>query len=199
MQLLNRIKNLLLQPKKEWTVIRNEKSSIDDFFFKYLGILIALPFVILVIRFGFIGHDLPYRYNIEGTFYIGILHGLNYVTALVSGIFLSALYVFYLSDAFDIKITYDIALKLVGYSFTPLFLSSIFLLIPNLSTLNFTGLYGLVIYYSGVKTFVALPKNQLHKFYFFSVAGIVCLSLFAFIVFALLINSEASMFLGLCY
>lgn len=51
MNIVERAKNILISPKTEWEVIKNEQSTVADLFTKYALILALIPAVA-----GFIGN-----------------------------------------------------------------------------------------------------------------------------------------------
>src|SRR5471030_485192 len=95
MNLVERVKNIILQPKSEWLVIERESGDAGYLFPNYVCILAAIPVVCSFIGTSIIGF---------GEFRIGIVSGLIhaivvYVLTLV-GVFIVAYVIDYLAGVF---------------------------------------------------------------------------------------------------
>jgi hypothetical protein len=63
MGLLERAKNILLTPKSEWEVIKDEPLSISGIFTKYAMILAAIPALAGFIGYSLVGVSIPFFGN----------------------------------------------------------------------------------------------------------------------------------------
>ncbi|HMJ44919.1 MAG TPA: Yip1 family protein [Pseudolabrys sp.] len=174
MNLVERVKNILMQPKSEWQVIEREPGDVGTLFPNYVMILAAIPVVCSFIRGVVIGY---------GPFHIGVLSGLlhaivTYLLMLV-GVFVVAYVIDLLAGTFGGRQNFANALKVSAYAATPGLLVGIFDLIPFLGILKILGLYGLYLLYTGI---LALMKPAADKAIIYTIAVIVCLVVFYLVV-----------------
>ena len=85
MNLTERVKNILLQPAEEWTVIDNEPTSISELYRSYIVPLAAIGPVASIIGLSLIGIHVPYT----GTYRVPLMSAIghavvNYVLALAA-------------------------------------------------------------------------------------------------------------------
>src|SRR5262245_34450009 len=140
MNLVERVKNIILTPKTEWPVIANEPGDAAYLFANYVAILAAIPAIA-----GFIGTSLigigPFRVPIL----TGIINAIiTYILSFVI-VYIVALIIDALAPTFGGQKNFSNALKLAVYSYTPGWVVGIFFLIPALSFLAILALYGLYL------------------------------------------------------
>ena len=82
----------------------------------------------------------------------------------------SALIIDALAPSFRSQRNFPNALKLSVYSFTPVWLAGIFILIPGLRFLTILGLYGLYLMWTGMTPLMGSPRDK-SLLYAFCVAG----------------------------
>jgi hypothetical protein len=160
MNLIERVKAILLTPKTEWPVIAREPNDMVGLFRNYVGILAAIPAVCGFIGTSLIGVNIPG----SGTVTVPIAEGLmaaivGYVMSLVS-VYVMAYIADLLAPTFGMPRNFDNAMKLAAYSFTPSWLAGIFSLVPALSFLAVLGLYGLYLLYTGVTPLMKAPADK---------------------------------------
>lgn len=162
MNLFERAKNILITPKTEWEVIKNEQTSVSDLFTKYVLILALIPAVA-----GFIGQSLvgislgpfgSYKMPVgRGLLYLVLYYGLS-----VGAVYLLAFIVDALAPSFGSKKDFLDSLKVVVYSYTAVWVAGIFQIIPILGFLGVIGsLYGLFLMYLGLKIVKETPQDKL--------------------------------------
>jgi hypothetical protein len=150
MNLVERVKAILLSPKTEWPVIEAESGDAQYLFTNYVAILAAVPAVA-----SFIGY---------------LIAGLGFGHALLFGIFLYIVYCVawyveaYVIDAlaptFGGRKDLPSALKLAAYSSTAGWLAGIFHLIPKLSVLSILGLYSIYLLWLGLPLLMKSPSDR---------------------------------------
>jgi hypothetical protein len=84
---------------------------------------------------------------------------VQYVLSLV-GVYLLAMVVDFLAPTFSGEKNSDQALKLAAYSYTAVWLSGIFVMIPALSFFMILGLYGLYLIYTGIPVLMKAPQEK---------------------------------------
>jgi hypothetical protein len=161
MNLVERVKGIILTPKTEWPVIAGEPGDARYLFGSYVAILAAIPAVC-----GFIGAV------VAGAPIFAALIGavLRYVLAFVAA-YIMALIVDLLAPTFSSQKNFANALKLTVYSYTPWWLAGVFLLIPGLRFLAILGLYGLYLLWLGLPPLMKTPPE---KTIGYTVAIVIC-------------------------
>jgi hypothetical protein len=159
MNLVERVKGILLQPRREWAVIDTEPTSTARLYTEYVIPLAAIPAVA-----GFIGGSLIGYGVLGATFRVPIVRGLTgavlqYVGSLVA-VYVLALIIDALAPNFGGTRNQLQALKLAAYSSTASWLAGIFLLLPGLRTLSILGLYSLVLLYLGLPILMKSPPEK---------------------------------------
>jgi hypothetical protein len=184
MNILSRMKGIMLKPKEEWAEIKEEALSVSKIFSSYILFLAFIPAIAQFFRFAFVGFKVPYR----GWYRYGI--GMAFLRAiLVYGFALGLVYLFglimnVLAPAFSCGRNLSKAMNLAAYGLTPLLAGSVLYLIPFLKTLDIlVGLYGIYILYLGFTAHLFdAPKNKAVAFFIVSVAAAGLLSVVAWVV-----------------
>lgn len=160
MNLFERAKNILISPKTEWEVIKNEQSTVADLFTKYALILALIPAVA-----GFIGQSLiGISLGPFGSFKVPVVNGLIYAVLYyvlsLAGIYLVAFIVDALAPSFGATKDMVSSLKVVIYSYTAVWVAGIFQIIPVLAILGILGLYSLYLLYLGLNIVKGSPSDK---------------------------------------
>jgi len=177
MNLVERIKGILLQPKSEWQAIEREPGDVGYLFSNYVAIVAAIPPVCAFIGLSIIGYG-PFRVGIIS----GILHALVvYALSLVS-VFVAAYIIDFLAGTFGARKNFDNAMKVSAYAPTAAWAAGVFKIIPALAFLGILGLYSLYLLHTGI---VALMKPAADKALIYTIAVIVCVIVLWTLVFAI--------------
>jgi Yip1-like protein len=177
MNLVERIKGILLQPKSEWQAIEREPGNVGYLFPNYVAIVAAIPPVCAFIGLSIIGYG-PFRIGIVN----GILHAVVvYVLSLIS-VFVLAYVIDFLAGTFGARKNLDNAMKVSAYAPTAAWLAGVFKIIPALSILGILGLYSLYLLYTGI---AALMKPAADKALIYTVVVVLCVIVVWTIVFAI--------------
>jgi hypothetical protein len=160
MNVVERVKGIILKPAEEWRVIEGESGNVQYLFVNYVAILALIPLVCGVIGTSLVGVSLPGG----GTLRVGF--GVSLVTMIVLYlltfviVYVLALIIDGLSSRFGGQPHFENALKLSVYSYTPFWLAGIFALHPSLSFLGILGLYGFYLLYVGVPVLMKVPRER---------------------------------------
>ncbi len=159
MNLLHRVRGILLSPGREWRVIERESGEPTYLFGRYVAILALIPAV-----FGFIGKSVIGVTTSAGSFRVPAIAGLieavlSYAFTFVI-VYVTALIIDLLAKSFDADRYFPNALKLAAYSFTPVWLSGVFLLLPGLQFLTLFGLYGVILLWIGLSILLRAPRGR---------------------------------------
>lgn len=160
MNLFERVKNILISPKTEWEVIKNEQSTVADLFTKYALILALIPVIA-----GFIGQSLVgISLGPFGSFKVPIVNGLIYAVLYyilnLAGIYLVAFIVDALAPSFGATKDMLSSLKVVIYSYTAVWVAGIFQILPMIAILGIVGLYSLYLLYLGLNIVKGSPADK---------------------------------------
>ena len=182
MSLVERAKNIILQPKQEWPVIDAEPTTTGELYTGYIIPLSAIPPIAMVIGFSLIGIG-PFRFSLGSTIGSAIA---QYVLGLV-GVYVLALIVDALAPNFGGQKSQIQALKVAAYSSTAAWLAGIFAIFPPLSILGILGLYSLYLLYLGLPVLMKSPPDR--------ALGYTAVVILAAIVIFIIIRAIASRFI----
>ena len=160
MNIIERIKGILLKPKEEWQTIAGETTSMADLYRNYIILLAAIGPVASFIGMSLVGVSLP----VGGAYRVSITTGImsaivRYGLTLVS-VYVLAFVIDSLAPTFSGEKNLNQAFKLATYSYTPGWLASVFSLIPALGVLSILGLYGLYLIYVGLPVLMKSPQEK---------------------------------------
>ena len=161
MNLVDRVKNLLLSPAKDWEVIKGESWSTADLFTKYAIILAAIPAVAGLLGYSFFG--LSYGFGaIKLGFGTSLTWAiLTYILSLV-GVFVLGFIIDALAPSFGSTKDMVASLKVAVFSSTPGWVAGILNIFPVLSILVvIASIYGLVLLYMGLERVKSVPKDKM--------------------------------------
>lgn len=160
MNLVERVKAILLSPKTEWEVIDGERPTTQELYTRYIMPLAAIGPVAQLIGTTVFGVPLPfvgtYRAPIGSAITMAIV---GYLLSL-AGTYVLALIIDALAPTFNARRSGIQALKVATYSMTATWVASIFGLIPALSILGLLGLYSLYLLYLGLPVLMKAPREK---------------------------------------
>jgi hypothetical protein len=173
MNLVERAKNILLTPAKEWDVIKGEQLTIMDMFTKYAMILAAIPAVAGFIGYSVIGVSFGFgsvRVPI-GTALVWAI--LQYILSL-GGVFLVAFIMDALAPNFGCTKNLVAAVKIVVFSYTATWVAGILNIIPSLAILvSLASLYTLFLMYLGMEKIKEVPKDKMVGYFVVTIVATI--------------------------
>ena len=160
MALVDRVKNILLNPKQEWAVIDAEPTVPVELYKQYIMPLAAIGPVAGMIGSTVFGYRIPLMGTIRAP--IGQALTAMVVTYLLTlgGVYVLALIIDALAPNFHGAKNQLQALKLSAYSSTASWVAGIFSLIPGLRFLGILGLYSLYLLYLGLPVLMKAPEEK---------------------------------------
>lgn len=193
MNIIERVKNILIKPKDEWEVISRENTPVAKLVTSYLLLLALIPAAAQFIRYGLIGYNIPFAGHVSGSWSWGIRQAVVSYIATVGGAFISAMIIDMLAPNFASRKNFNKAMELVVYSYTASLVAGIFYLIPGLGFLAMLGgLYGLYLLYMGMKPMMETPEEKLASYFVVSLLVIIGVSIvLSLILGAILLSSAA--------
>ncbi len=143
MNLIARVKDILLQPKVEWPKIAAETATPQSIYAGYVAILAAIGPLAMLIRMSVVAAV------------------VQYVMALVVT-FLLALIVDLLATTFGGEKNFVQSLKLVAFSYTAPWIAGVFLLLPVVGAIIalLAAIYAWYTFYLGVAVLKKCPQEK---------------------------------------
>jgi hypothetical protein len=160
MNLVDRVKRILLSPRTEWEAINAEQTTPAALYTGYIAPLAAIGPVAQLIGYTVFGIPIPFM----GTYRVPFGSALTgaiiaYVLTLVAT-YVLALIIDALAPTFNSQRSQIQALKLAAYSSTAAWVAGIFMLIPALGILGIVGLYSLYLLYLGLPRLMQTPEEK---------------------------------------
>src|SRR5262245_2694446 len=160
LELMDRAKNILFQPKQEWPVIDAEQASVGGLYTGYIVPLAAIGPAASLIGWSVLGMRVPFVGAIRIPISAGLKMALvTYAGALV-GIFVLALIIDALAPSFGGQKNQTQAMKVAAYSATAAWVAGVFGIIPALAILSLLGLYSLYLLYLGLPVLMKAPQDK---------------------------------------
>jgi hypothetical protein len=159
LNLVDRAKNLILQPTREWQVIAAEPHTVHDLYIDYVMIVAAIPPVSYFIGFSVVGPTflgVGYRVPIGH----GVAHMISLYVLTLGFVYVLAAFIDWFAPKFGGERNFIQSLKVAAFAPTPLWLAGIFDLIPALSILALLGLYSLYLLYTGLPILKRVPEDK---------------------------------------
>jgi hypothetical protein len=182
MQLITRVKNILLSPNTEWERIHAETDTPQSLLIKYVIPMALIPAIAFFIGYGWIGMDSA----------VFRTTGIRWALILAADSFISSILTYYictfvvdaLAPSFSSEKNMGRSAQLVAYSYTAAWVAGIFNILPSLSVLGFLGLYGIYLFYVGMPVMKKTPEDKR--------IGYLLISAIVIIVVGLVVNAIIS-------
>lgn len=172
MNLIERAKNIIVQPVKEWDVISTEQPDIGKIITGYVLPLAGAAAVAAFIGYGLIGVSyFGIRFK---SIDLGLYQAINVlITALIS-VFVSAFVIDALAPSFGSEKNMGRSVQLVAYSYTPGWIGGLLAIIPSIAIVGaLAGLYGLYLLYLGLPKLKKTPEDKLIGYFVVSLLVII--------------------------
>ncbi|HET8920010.1 MAG TPA: Yip1 family protein [Xanthobacteraceae bacterium] len=165
-----RAKAILVDPAAAWRGIEKDIGDPAYLLSRYVAVLALIPALSSFVGATLIGVVTP-----SGVLLADLIDGLfgaifSYATSCAI-VLLLGLIIDLLAPLFGGRRDFEDAFKLAVYSFTPLWLAGIFLLLPGLHFLLLTGVYGVYLFWLGAPRLTKVPEQQAANF---TAVGVVC-------------------------
>ncbi len=154
-----RVKNILIHPKKEWEFIQYEQSTPRELILQYVLPITIIAAIATFIGLGFFGYH--NHSTSAGGFGTGLTSGINLiledvVTIIIGGWLIDALAPYHQAEK---KV--ETSIQLMAYSYTPVMIGSFLNVIPALTIVgNLFGLYSIPLLYWGASPMKNVPENK---------------------------------------
>jgi hypothetical protein len=179
MNAAHRAKAILVDPGAEWASIESEAGDPAYVLSHYVAVLALVPAVFSFIGASAIGVIVPNAGLVRAPIFNGLFgaifgYVLTCATVLILGIVINLS-----APLFGGRRDFDNAFRLAVYSFTPVWLAGIFLVLPGLRFLTLTGFYGAYILWLGLLRLIKSPGQRSLSF-----AALIVVCAFALAYFA---------------
>jgi len=154
--ILNRMIQILIHPKDEWQVIRNEPASYGNLLLSYVAPLAAIPpLAVIAGSFIFSSH-----LSINALANLLITNLLWYCMYVLNVVVVGAVITAIVTTP-DARWTWLQGFKVAAYSFTPLFIAGFIAVIPKMDwTVYVAILYSIYLLYLGIAGIAGTSKKQ---------------------------------------
>jgi Yip1 domain len=151
MNLVERVKNLLINPQVEWLVIKTENATVLEILTTYILPLSVIPAAFALLS-GLIWHSLG----------LGLANALASIAMAIVGFYAGTYITDALAPYFSSEKDLDRSAQLMGYSYTPIAIASILGIIPILSFLSVLAGFGYMLYlvYVGASPLKKTPDEK---------------------------------------
>jgi hypothetical protein len=188
MDLVSRVKNIIVDPANEWRVIEGEPDTPAVILKNYVAILAAIPAVC-----GFIGTSIigvgPYRTGIVAGLISAII---GYILTLM-GVCIVALVIDILAEKFGGRKNFNSAFKVAAFAPTAAWVASVFTAIPVLSILTVLGLFSFYLFYIGLPALMKAPQDKALGYVLAVIVCVIILWVLILFVPAMLIGGRMAL------
>ena len=156
--LVERAKNMIVKPKLEWGVVAAESPDVGGITVGYALPLIILSAIASMIGYGLVGVPGLGR----AAFSYGIAQGVTGIISGLVGLYIAAGVMKILGPTFDSTDDFGRAFQLVAYSYTPIWVAGVLMIVPPLGAIAaFAGLiYSIYLFYIGLTPVMGTPQNR---------------------------------------
>ena len=171
MNAVARVKAILIDPAAAWRGFEKDIGDPAYLLSRYVAVLALIPALSGFVGATLIGVVAPSGTILRTDLIGGLFGAIFSYAASCAIVVLLGLIIDLLAPRFGGRRNFEDAFKLAVYSFTPLWLAGIFLLLPGLRFLLLTGAYGIYLFWLGVPRLTKVPEQQVANF---TVVIVIC-------------------------
>ncbi len=157
--LIERAKNILLQPQSEWDRIAGESADVGKLYTGYVLPLAALAAIASFVGLSVLGIS-AFGVTVRVPMVAGAVGAVIQVVMGLVGVYVLALITNALAPNFGSQQDVGQAHKLAVYGSTASFLAGVFAIFPPIAMLSLLGLYSLVLLYIGLPRLMKTPEAK---------------------------------------
>jgi hypothetical protein len=171
---IDRAKNMITQPAKEWDVISMETPNQSHIITGYVLVLAGAAAIAAFIGYGFIGFNSGFLgIRIAGVDW-GIYQALAVLIGAVIGVYICAMVIDALAPSFDSEKNMGRSVQLVAYSYTPAWIGGLLAIYPPIAFVGaLFGLYGLYIMYLGIPKLKKTSPDKQTGYFVVSIIAVI--------------------------
>ena len=164
MNALARSKAILVDPAAAWRGIEKDVGDPAYLLSRYVAVLALIPALSSFVGATLVGVVTPSGAILRANLIDGLFGAVFSYAASCAIVLLLGLIIDLLAPLFGGRRDFEEAFKLAVYSFTPLWLAGIFLLLPGLRFLLLTGIYGIYLFWLGAPRLIKMREQQAANF-----------------------------------
>lgn len=156
---LRRVKNILLHPRDEWKVIKDEPVTYKQLIGGYISALAAIPLTVSIVEAALLG---PGTSDFRFASIVALLMQSSfwYVMIVVDIMILGAIVNAFVTPS-GVSSNGSRGLQIAAYSATPLFLVGIVVSIPLMRWLQYVAvLYSVYLLYLGIRSLMGMQQGR---------------------------------------
>jgi hypothetical protein len=178
---------MLIDPLTQWKLIEQESGDPAFLLSRYVALLGLVPALFGFVGASFIGAEISAANSVRAPIFDGLFGALfgyaeSFITVLLLGLIINLL-----APLFGGQKDFASAFKLAVYSYTPVWLAGIFLLLPGLRFLVLTGFFGAYILAVGLPRLMKPPQQAAPMY---TIAVVIC----AFVLTYAAADAQRSLF-----
>ena len=158
MNLIERVKNILITPKTEWEVINNETATPASLLTSYVIPMTLIGAIAAFIGYGLIGVNY-FGFHVGGISW-GIAQALKVFLSGIAGYFICTHVIDALAPSFGSEKNINKSAQLVAYANTAAWVAGIFQIFPALAILGILGLYSIYLFWIGLPIMKKTPEDK---------------------------------------
>lgn len=159
MNIIERVKNIIVNPKKEWEVIATESSTVTSLFTGYVLPLTVLGAIAAFVGYGLIGISVL-GIKITGIDW-GIYYALNKLIVGIIAYYVSVYVVDMLANSFASEKDLNRSAQLVAYGTTPAMIGGLFSILPAIALIGILfAFYSIYVWYLGLGPVKKTPEDK---------------------------------------
>lgn len=159
MNLIERVKNIIITPKTEWEKIKLEPQTMGAVIVGYVVPLVLVGAVATFIGYGLIGVNYGF-FRMSGMEW-GIKMALIQAISAIIGVVVTSYVVDALAPSFGSEKDINKSTQLVAYGYTPAFVGAIFNIFPAIALIgSLLALYGIYVMFLGFTPMKKTPEDK---------------------------------------
>ncbi len=160
MNAIARAKAMLADPLAEWAVIETESGDAAFLLSHYVVLLAVVPALAGFIGACGIGVVVPEVGVLRASLFDGLFGAVFGYVLSCATVLVLAIGIDFIAPLFGGGRNFESACKLAVYSYTPVWLAGIFLILPGLRFLTLTGFYGIYVLWLGLPRLLKVPESR---------------------------------------
>jgi hypothetical protein len=161
MGLIDRAKNIIMQPKQEWPVIDAEPATVGGLYTGYVIPLSLVPTIASFLGLLLFGASIPFYGSARVPLSLALRGAVTGFVASLIGIYVLAIIIDALAPSFSGTKNMISAFKVAAYSYTAAWVFGILAIIPAIGWIGgLLGLYSLYLLYTGLPVLMKTPPEK---------------------------------------
>ena len=164
MNVAARAKAILTDPMAAWSQIEKDTGDASFLLSRYVSVLALIPALAGFAGAALIGVVMPGGATVRANLFNGISGAVFGYVMSCAMVLVLGLIIDFLAPLFSGQRNFNNAFKLAVYSFTPVWIAGIFLVLPGLRFIVLTGCYGAYLLWLGLPRLTKVPEEQAANF-----------------------------------